>query len=162
TRRSPASGSTRTSTPPCPLAAIAMFPWIRNARPPNIFFSVTPRTPPSCSRMRSARSSSYATLRTRDLGQRVAEERGFVLGRHEAKLVVGHVTPMLLDDPLGVGPGAVAVRVVDLEHHVLHADAVAGVDRRRVIDRAEPEVALDDVGGPHVGAVAVGHVLAPV
>ena len=35
---------------------------------------------------------------------------------------------------LGVGPGAVAVRVVGLDHDVLDADAVAGVDGRRVVD----------------------------
>ncbi len=61
TRSSERAGSTRTSAPPSPLAAIAMCPSTRNANPPNIRFSVTPGTPESASRMRSASSTSYAT-----------------------------------------------------------------------------------------------------
>ena len=38
-----------------------MFPLIKNASPPNIFFSVTSGSPLSCSRIRSASTSSYAT-----------------------------------------------------------------------------------------------------
>ncbi len=55
------AGSTRTNTPPWPLAATAMLPPIKNASPPNIFFSVKPDSPASNSRMRPASSSSYAT-----------------------------------------------------------------------------------------------------
>ena len=55
------SGSTRTRAPPCPLAEMAMWPPIKNARPPNIFFSVTSGRSSSSSRMRCAKSSSYAT-----------------------------------------------------------------------------------------------------
>ena len=51
-------GSARTRIPPCPLAEIAMFPLMRKASPPNIFFSVTPVWPASSSRRRDARSSS--------------------------------------------------------------------------------------------------------
>src|SRR4051794_36543121 len=40
-----------------------MFPPTRNARPPNIFFSVTPFSVASSSRIRFARSSSYAITR---------------------------------------------------------------------------------------------------
>src|ERR1700728_2495251 len=54
------SGGTRTIRPPCPLTATDMLPLTRNARPPNIRFSSTPRSGPSSSRMRSARSASYA------------------------------------------------------------------------------------------------------
>ena len=61
TRVSDCSGSTRTNTPPWPLAATAMLPPMRKASPPNIFFSVRSALPPSSSRMRSASSSSYAT-----------------------------------------------------------------------------------------------------
>ena len=53
-------GSTRTSKPPCPLAATAMFPPTRNARPPNIFLSVSAGSAATSSRMRSASSASYA------------------------------------------------------------------------------------------------------
>src|SRR5262245_17511643 len=60
TRRSDSAGSTRTRIPPWPLAATAMLPFIRNARPPNIFCSVTPLSPETRSRMRAASSSSYA------------------------------------------------------------------------------------------------------
>ncbi len=56
-------GSTRTNTPPWPLAAIAMFPLTRKASPPKIFFSVTRGSLSSNSRSRSANSSSYATSR---------------------------------------------------------------------------------------------------
>jgi hypothetical protein len=52
------SGSTRTSTPPWPLAAIAMLPPTRNASPPNIFFSVSDGSPAASARMRAASSSS--------------------------------------------------------------------------------------------------------
>ena len=61
TSPSDCAGSTRTNTPPWPLAATAMLPPMRNARPPNIFFSIRPDSAPSSSRMRSASSSSYAT-----------------------------------------------------------------------------------------------------
>jgi hypothetical protein len=56
------SGSTRTSNPPCPLAATAMCPPRRKASPPNIFFSMT-GTPAVCSRIRAASASSYAMRR---------------------------------------------------------------------------------------------------
>jgi hypothetical protein len=52
------SGGTRTIKPPRPLAATDMLPLIRNASPPNIRFSSTPRSEATSSRMRSARSSS--------------------------------------------------------------------------------------------------------
>src|SRR3954467_9920894 len=54
------SGSTRTRMPPWPLAATAMLPLTRKASPPNIFFSVRRFSPATSSRIRSARSSSYA------------------------------------------------------------------------------------------------------
>src|SRR4051812_269843 len=53
----------RTIRPPCPLAATDMLPPIRKASPPNIFFSTTPSSAASSSRMRFARSSSYAMAR---------------------------------------------------------------------------------------------------
>src|SRR3984885_10075601 len=52
------SGGTRTIRPPCPLTATDMLPLIRNARPPNIRFSSTPRSRPNSSRIGSARSVS--------------------------------------------------------------------------------------------------------
>src|SRR5512132_1591544 len=55
------SGSTRTSRPPWPLAAIAMFPPIKKASPPNIFCSVRSGSAAIRSRMRPASFSSYAT-----------------------------------------------------------------------------------------------------
>jgi hypothetical protein len=61
TSLSDCAGSTRTNTPPWLLAATAMLPPMRKASPPNIFFSVSPDSAPSSSRMRSASSSSYAT-----------------------------------------------------------------------------------------------------
>ena len=54
------SGSQRSISPPCPLAATARWPPIRKARPPNIFISVRPCSPATSTRIRSARSSSYA------------------------------------------------------------------------------------------------------
>ena len=52
------SGSTWTSTPPWPLALIAMCPRMRKASPPNIFFSVSSGSGPIRSLMRPARTSS--------------------------------------------------------------------------------------------------------
>src|SRR5204862_5001146 len=69
----------------------------------------------------------------------VAVEGGGVLAAHGAALGDGDVAPCGVDDGLGVGPGGVAVGVVDLHHDVLDADGVAGVDGGRVIDGAEPE-----------------------
>src|SRR3954447_8833624 len=62
-RASVSSGSTRRRRPPWPLAATDMLPPTRKARPPNIFFSETSGAPAINSRMRLARSSSYATHR---------------------------------------------------------------------------------------------------
>ncbi len=78
----------------------------------------------------------------------------------------GQVAPRLLDHGLGVGPGAVAVGVVDLHHDVVDPDGVAGVDRRRVVDGAEPEAAAQHVGRAlvpaHAVAGAVDEVVEPV
>ena len=56
---------------------------------------------------------------------------------------------------LGVGPGAVAVRVVGLEGDVVDADRLAGRERRRVVDRGEPEVAVQDLGRAQVAGEVV-------
>jgi len=45
-------------SPPCPLAATAMLPFTRNARPPNIFNSPIPASPETSSRILSASTSS--------------------------------------------------------------------------------------------------------
>ena len=58
TRSSDSAGSTRTRTPPWPLAATAMLPPIRKASPPNIFRSVRSGSSPIRSRMRPASASS--------------------------------------------------------------------------------------------------------
>ena len=58
TSSSDCMGSTRTIRPPWPLAATAMFPATRNARPPNIFCSVRPGSPATRFRTRLAESSS--------------------------------------------------------------------------------------------------------
>src|SRR5579885_3727590 len=65
------------------------------------------------------------------LRQGVAVEGGRVLAAHLAQLDVGEVAPVPLDDGLRVGPGAVAVRVVDLHHDVVDADRGAGGGGRR-------------------------------
>src|SRR6476661_8171563 len=62
TSSSDMAGSTRTITPPCPLAATAMLPPIRKASPPNICFSVSSCSPATSSRIRSASASSYAMV----------------------------------------------------------------------------------------------------
>src|SRR5574338_269704 len=64
TRSSDASGSTRTRMPPCPLAAIAMLPPTRNARPPKILCSVTSAPSRTSPRIRAASASSYAMPRS--------------------------------------------------------------------------------------------------
>jgi len=57
-RVSQSAGSTRIRAPPLPLALMAMLPSIRNARPPNIFVSVSPGPVPIRNRIRSASSVS--------------------------------------------------------------------------------------------------------
>src|ERR1700722_1092334 len=94
-------------------------------------------------------------LRQDVFGQRVAEETGRVLAAHGPQLVHREMAPYLSHQLLGVGPRAVTVGVVGLEHDVVDPDAVAGVDGRGVIDRAEPEVALEHIGGADVPAQAV-------
>ena len=70
---------------------------------------------------------------------------------------------------VGVGPGAVLVRVVGLEQHVVDADEVALLETGRIVDRAEPEVALHDLAGRELDALpravdrlVAGHVVEPV
>jgi hypothetical protein len=53
----------RSISPPWPLTPTDMLLSIRNARPPNICFSVRPRSAAISSRMRLARSWSYAMRR---------------------------------------------------------------------------------------------------
>ena len=55
---SESAGSTRTRTPPCPLAAMAMFPPTRKASPPNMACSETSTPSGSNARIRSASSLS--------------------------------------------------------------------------------------------------------
>jgi uncharacterized membrane protein YraQ (UPF0718 family)/YHS domain-containing protein len=81
------------------------------------------------------------------VGERPAEQSGGVLVGQLAELVGGQVAPAPADDLLGVGPSGVAVGIVDLHHDVIDADPVAGVDGGRVVDRAEPEVPGQHLGG---------------
>ena len=53
---------------------------------------------------------------------------------------------LVVEQGLGVGPGRVGVRVVGLDQDVVDADAVALLETGRVVDRAEPEVALQHLG----------------
>ena len=62
TSLSEAAGSTRTRSPPWPIAATAMLPPTRNARPPNIFFSESSRSVHTTSLMRWARCLSYGIV----------------------------------------------------------------------------------------------------
>ena len=76
TRRSESAGSTRSMSPPWPLADTATLPCTRNARPPNIRCSRTPSSPASSARMRAASSSSYATSEAcRSRGRPVTSSR---------------------------------------------------------------------------------------
>ena len=76
TRRSDSAGSTRSMSPPWPLADTAMLPFTRNARPPNIRCSRTPSSPATSARMRTASSSSYATREAcRSRGRPVTSSR---------------------------------------------------------------------------------------
>ena len=61
TSASDCAGSTRTRSPPWPLAATAMLPPMRKASPPNILCSVRSDSLPASSRIRSASCSSYGT-----------------------------------------------------------------------------------------------------
>ena len=129
-----------------PLARSGLRP---GSRPP----SPTVRQRPTSAAAPAVRGSrqlrSPAAKRLSGGRQRVAEDPGRVLVGDRRDLGVGQDPAVdLLEHGLGVGPGAVAVRVVGLEADVLDADDVPGRDRRRVVDRAEPEVAAQDVARP--------------
>ena len=72
----------------------------------------------------------------------MTEQARRVLVGHLADVVVGQPGEALPEELLGVGPARVGVRVVDLHHDVVDADALASAQRRRVVDGAEPEVPL--------------------
>ena len=76
-----------------------------------------------------------------------------VLPRELADVVGGEAVELVAEDRLGVGPGAVLVRVVGLEADVVDADAVALLEPRPVLDGAEPEVALQHLGRGEVDAL---------
>ena len=72
----------------------------------------------------------------------MAEEPGGVLVGELGHVGVGEAGEALGQERLGVGPRGVGVGVVALHHDVVDADAVAHLQRGRVVDGAEPEVAL--------------------
>src|SRR4051812_46646173 len=80
------SGSTRTISPPWPLAATLMLPPMRNASPPNIFFS-TGRSAAIRVRIRSASTSSYAMSLPLARSGRVCREPAPEATRTELDLV---------------------------------------------------------------------------
>src|SRR5947209_18059271 len=93
-----------------------------------------PRTPPcsnfeAFSRTETEKASKFGEDLVRQ-GDSV-ELRG-VLAAHLPDLGGGDVAPVLLEHFLGVGPGAVAVGIVDLDHDVVDADHVAQADGRGV------------------------------
>lgn len=71
-------GSTRTMMPPWLLAATAILPATRNARPPIIFLSVRSCSPANSSRRRSAMSSSWA-IAHRKGADRFSPARSFAI-----------------------------------------------------------------------------------
>src|SRR5712692_6633613 len=146
---------------------LAGVPWLRNTSlPSGSPCEATPTRRPSGRRttssaigadygdgVRVARASVESRQDPRR--ERVAVEPGGVLAAEGPQLGGGDVAPVLLDHELGVGPGTVTVGIVDLGHHVVDTDAVAGVDRGGVVDRAEPEVSLQDLRRPQIPPEAV-------
>src|SRR5688572_6138755 len=108
------------------------------------FSSMVARAPPFVSR--SGRTGSVRLrIRLHRCRYRVVEQPRGVLPRELADVVGREVADLLVQDLLAVGPRAVLVRVVRLEQHVVDADAVAMVESGRIVDRAEPEVAAEDL-----------------
>src|SRR5262249_60762749 len=65
---------------------------------------------------------------------------------------VVEVLELVVHELVRVRPRGGRVRVVDLEHDVVETDPVVQADRRRVADRAEPEVFADRLGRLEVAA----------
>ena len=80
----------------------------------------------------------------------LALTRRGVLAGELADLVSGEIAEPVVEQELDVGPSGVGVGVVALDHDVVDADAVTKRERRRVVDGAEPEVALQHLARAQV------------
>ena len=76
------------------------------------------------------------------VGHRMAEQLRGVAPRDLVGGGTRQVPDLAPQDLLRVGPGAVEVRVVGLHRHVVLTDVPDHVERRLVLERAEPEVPL--------------------
>src|SRR5579883_2837931 len=119
----------------------------RRAGPPVPSTTVPPR-------MRRSSTDRFLPLCR---GQGMAEQAGRVQVGHGGHLVGRQAVEAPGEELLGVGPARVGVRVVALHHDVVDADPIADPQRGRVVDAAEPEVALHglawrDVAVPRTGA----------
>ena len=84
------------------------------------------------------------------LGEWVSEEFRGIEMSDLANLVDRYVAVVLLDVGLGIGPRRVGVGVVDFEQDVIDPDTVPAGEARGVVDGAEPEVSLEDLGGTNL------------
>ena len=87
--------------------------------------------------------------------KRVTEQLRRILVTDLRDLVGRKLAKDVGEDALRIGPGAVAVGIVGLEHDVVDADGLASDQRGRVIDGAEPEVLPQHVGGAAVAGKVV-------
>src|SRR6516162_4023317 len=63
--------------------------------------------------------------------------------------VVRHALQDLRQDLARLGKGRLAVRIVRAPHHVVHTDDVAQTDADRILLKAQHDVAVEEVAGPH-------------
>src|SRR4051812_36963156 len=87
--------------------------------------------------------------------QRVAEQRGRVFVTDLRDLVRRQSAEDVAEDLLRVGPRAVTVWIVRFECDVVDADRVTRAERGRVVDRCEPEVAVEHFRGAQVAGKIV-------
>ena len=85
----------------------------------------------------------------------MSEECGGIAATDGPDLVIIQVAPARAKHRLGVWPRAVTMGIVGLHHDVVNSDPMTGVDGRRVVEGAEPEVPGQHIGGSGVSSEPV-------
>src|SRR5947209_5031263 len=83
--------------------------------------------------------------------ERMSEQLAGIAPRDAFDLLGGEVGDLSSQHRLRVGPRRVRVRVVALHEHTVGADQVHHREASRLLDRAEPEVAVHDLARGHAG-----------
>ena len=71
----------------------------------------------------------------------MAVERSGIFAAELTKELWRQVPPRISQNGLTIRPGAVAMGVINFNHDVVVADDVMKINRRRVVNSAEPKVA---------------------